>query len=63
MVEAAAASMATGPMEGDSTDKEFMEVSVYTDWWTDMGTVTTMDMVSGTGSHRVTMSALSSANV
>jgi hypothetical protein len=65
MAEAVAASMATGPMEGDGdfTDAECMEVSALTDWWIVTGTVTTLDMATGTGSHLVTMSALSSANV
>jgi hypothetical protein len=50
-------------MEEDFTDQEFMAVWACTDWWTDTGTVTIADMVIGTGSHPVTMSALSSGNV
>jgi hypothetical protein len=63
MQEAAAASRGTGPMEGDSIDKAFMEFSVDMDLWTDTGTVTTMAMASGTGFHLVMMNALFSANV
>jgi hypothetical protein len=63
MLEALVDFTVTGTMGEDSPDTVFIEVWAYTDSWTDMGTVTTMGMATGTGSHPATMNARSSVNV
>ena len=64
MGEAVAASMAATPTGAASTDEDpTEEASVYTGSWTATGTITTVDLPTGTESLLVTMSALSSASV
>lgn len=64
MAEAVATSMAVAPMGAASTDEDSTdEASLATDSWTATGTVTTMDMPTGTESLLVTMNVLSSASV